>query len=118
MNEQHAPGPGVCRICGKSYNDCACIPHEITMTRAELQEAWDASSKLCARLQEALEKTRLERDDARTQNDAMRVVMNRIAALNRDAGEIGPGMLASLVDDAKWALSLDDKNVKNALQEK
>lgn len=33
--------------------------------------------------------------------DAMCSLVNRVANLNRDAGEIGAGMLASLVDDAR-----------------
>ncbi len=34
----------------------------------------------------------------------MLALIERVARLNRDAGEIGPGMLASLVDEAKSIL--------------
>lgn len=44
---------------------------------------------------------RLERE----KNAAFRRVVDRVAALNRDAGEIGAGMLASLVDDARAAIA-------------
>lgn len=33
--------------------------------------------------------------------DLIETLIRRVASLNRDAGEIGPGMLASLVADAR-----------------
>lgn len=39
--------------------------------------------------------------DAKTDIAALGRLARRVAALNRDAGEIGAGMLASLVDEAR-----------------
>ncbi len=46
--------------------------------------------------------------DEQAKSAAMRVVVERVAVLNRDASEIGAGMLASLVDAARDALAVAD----------
>lgn len=45
-------------------------------------------------------------DDAKADIATLARLAARIAALNPDAGEIGPGMLASLVTEARHALDV------------
>jgi hypothetical protein len=44
-------------------------------------------------------------DDRDEAIDVLTALARRVARLNRDAGEIGAGMLASLIDDARAALA-------------
>lgn len=46
--------------------------------------------------------------------EALRKLAQRVAQLNAAAGEIGPGMLASLVDDARAALSLTECEMRSS----
>lgn len=47
------------------------IEHEITLTRAELQDEWDKSCRLVERLTQAVKTLAEERDEARKQRDEL-----------------------------------------------
>lgn len=83
---------------GRNY--CAIHdPEYISKKRAEKEKQWEKENKI--------EQKKWALRDA---GPSLLALAKRIAALNPKCSEIGPGMLASLIEDANRAIAIAEKN--------
>ena len=93
----------------RAGNHIAAVKMLRAETGCDLREAVDALARPGALEEMPTFKAYRLRRSAQMRAVPLLDFVRRVGALNRDAGEIGPGMLASLVDDARAIITEVEK---------